>query len=396
MSSMTADGSSACRTLLEEIEEALDQSMLVLLLVGASSLLLLLFLHYQQTSWLSPVRMTSLHNIRLSELLNLVRQQLAMLPEQTLKETVSSVLAANEGWKNLLLDIPLVRDGFEDRVIDALASAQQIGGLYSLEAFQGKDMQYLLQRAHPHASCLCHIAVIGTPLSTLEADSIFTLLQCSTRLQVLTIYLAQNYSEGVLDALQGFLRNSASLRSLEVGWHSSTIPEQRFKCVCEAVESSVSIKTLDILGNRLSGSKSAEETASFLARTLANSTSLREFQLTRTQDTSFLPADTIEKALLKTPAVRNLDLLFRTKSGEQGKTRISLTRVWPWKRVLPLNIPLNLWPRILSNADQWNKQTSHTSFDALFYLLKEKNDVLLQNVRKRRIHKCKSYQISSS
>jgi len=74
--------------------------------------------------------------------------------------------------------------------------------------------------------------------------------------------------------------------------------------------------------------------------------------------------------------------------------------VLPWNRLLPQYIPLRLWPFILVDANKWTAKAkqgwsvkeSHSPLDAVYFLLvKEKCDVLLLNVRRRRIRKHKQF-----
>jgi hypothetical protein len=61
-------------------------------------------------------------------------------------------------------------------------------------------------------------------------------------------------------------------------------------------------------------------------------------------------------------------------------------------RLLPQDIPLRLWPLILEDANKWTTKAkrgwsvkeSHSPLDAVYFSVKEKCDVLLQNVHRRR------------
>ena len=63
-----------------------------------------------------------------------------------------------------------------------------------------------------------------------------------------------------------------------------------------------------------------------------------------------------------------------------------------WKRLLAMDdLPLSLWSLFLEKADTWKCDASHSHLDVLYFLLREKNTLLLQNVRRRRIRKRKRY-----
>lgn len=115
------------------------------------------------------------------------------------------------------------------------------------------------------------------------------------------------------------------------------------------------------------------------------------------RDSDAWEEDQLHRVLSSTVAVKNFDLTFHVRSKTRSVSLI-LDRVSPWKEILPQDLPLALWPHVLAKANSWNQQTgfrySHSSLDALFFLIREKNDVLLQNVHRRRIRKRKRFQFS--
>lgn len=98
-------------------------------------------------------------------------------------------------------------------------------------------------------------------------------------------------------------------------------------------------------------------------------------------------------ALLLTLPVQNFDLVFH-RLENSSVAFLALNRNAPWKPLLSRNVSLALWPLILAKANTWTKEHSHGPLDALFFLLREKNDVLFQNVRRRKIRKRKRYQMA--
>lgn len=90
----------------------------------------------------------------------------------------------------------------------------------------------------------------------------------------------------------------------------------------------------------------------------------------------------------------NLNRILLEGQDGDDDAYLEVKRNTPWKSLVPQDVPLSLWPRILVKANTWRSQTSHSHLDALFFLMREKNDVLLQNVRKRKIRKRKRFQIS--
>lgn len=142
-----------------------------------------------------------------------------------------------------------------------------------------------------------------------------------------------------------------------------------------------------------------ERVAGSLVNAIVDCKALSELLTQRVGTDETFPVDGIQQALLRTNAVRNFDMAFRriTEARHHGEAiRFELSRSNTWKVLLADdNVPLNFWPAVLAKADAWKHQTSHSHLDALFYLVREKNDVLLQNVRKRRIRKRKRFQLSS-
>lgn len=93
--------------------------------------------------------------------------------------------------------------------------------------------------------------------------------------------------------------------------------------------------------------------------------------------------------------VKNFDLCFRVHYHTERDRGWRVRRNPMWKMLLPKNFPLALWPYFLAKTNTWNGYTSHTPLDALFFLTREQCDVLLQNVRRRKIRKRKRFQFSS-
>jgi hypothetical protein len=131
--------------------------------------------------------------------------------------------------------------------------------------------------------------------------------------------------------------------------------------------------------------------AECIATAMAKSSSL-EFCLFDIEHARTL-AVKVEHALMSMDPIKNFDLCFRIREGERFRELI-LNRNAPWKPLLSQTVPLALWPRILAKTNAWKDEASHSPLDALYFLLCEKNDVLLQNVRRRKIRKRKRFQMA--
>jgi hypothetical protein len=77
----------------------------------------------------------------------------------------------------------------------------------------------------------------------------------------------------------------------------------------------------------------------------------------------------IWSALLRTEHVKNLDFVLSRIGNDATRLRINRE----WKPLLSANTPMGLWPRILEKA---HAETCHGPADIIFYLLREKPDLV--------------------
>jgi len=172
------------------------------------------------------------------------------------------------------------------------------------------------------------------------------------------------------------------------------LSETAFETLCNAMSKCSSLHTLGLEDCPVQ-EEHLEKAAKTLAIAIEQSTSWERLVLHPTNNcASFMGL--VHHALLCTKSVKNFDLCCQQFDDDEGvSTNLEMCRVIPWKRVLSQNIQLELWPWILAKTSNCYEDASHTSLDALFFLMREKNDVLLQNVRKHCIRKRKQFQISS-
>jgi len=336
--------------------------------------------------------------VSLPHFINFVRQQAAAAGnEANVEEIVNIILAEHEEWEILSLDGPLIGDTFEDSVFDALIASQTMSSFYIPETLEGSQLLHLLGRAIPRMTSRVEMLFLGCHMSDTEADAIFAmLLQCDTLRKF--GFFAIEYSDSVWRSFERFVRESTSLTHLVAskltGNGSTELSEARFTSLCDSIASSSSLEAISISRSPVKEGDVGRATES-LTRALVKSTSLTELNLTRLSDTDFSLWEPIQEALLRTAAVQTFDWTFRNDESDMWNHGLTVTRSNPWKRFLAAdNVPLGLWPRILAKANIWNMETSHSSLDALYFLMREKNDVLLQNVRKRRIRKRKRFQFT--
>lgn len=81
----------------------------------------------------------------------------------------------------------------------------------------------------------------------------------------------------------------------------------------------------------------------------------------------------------------NFDLCFTWHDDDPSLRNLVIDSNAPWKPFLLHDVSLGLWPRILAKMNSWDEKDSHSTLDALLFLVKEKCDMLLQNVRWHKI-----------
>jgi hypothetical protein len=231
-----------------------------------------------------------------------------------------------------------------------------------------------------------------TGLTKTQAERICCIL-CTRSLDTVGFHVGD---AGIAKPLAKYLRESVTLQRLGLAWSKTNeedegeenISRSAMTTIFDAVGESRSLEFIQLLRPHVSGD--AAFVAKLLASAITKSPSLEEVESVGS-DQEFLRM--IQSALKYTEAVRDFDLCFSVCEEEQNVTTLKLERNCRWKQVLSQNVRLALWPRILAKTKTWNT-TSHSSLDALFFLTKEKSDVLLQNVHRRKIRKRKRFQFT--
>ena len=96
--------------------------------------------------------------------------------------------------------------------------------------------------------------------------------------------------------------------------------------------------------------------------------------------------DRIQSELNRSRAFQESELTYTCKSVGTDYKMLSLIRKCWWKDVLPLDIPLALWPRVLAKSGHQSRGNdtishAHTPTDIMYFFVKEKCDTLFQCVR---------------
>lgn len=301
-------------------------------------------------------------------------------------------------------------DAADKRVFDVLVSHPHIT---MINLFDEERLPGLLSRALPRMTNLRAVSISwsGIQVSTLQANRIFNVFkQCipSGRPMRLVFDLA-GLNESAVNSSCKFIRESTQIESLSLGMadsESSTLSATLFDSFCLAVGecSSPGFFLMDVQDTLIEQGDS-ERAAESLAHAIVKNETLSLLLLGDGQNGA-PTADQIGKALLQTPAVKNFDLCYHVEATSYcaDTFRMAILRnnspyrklAIPWKPLLALDLPLSLWPLVLEKANLWKKQqASHSALDALFFLMKEKCDVLLQNVHRRRIRKRKRFQFET-
>jgi hypothetical protein len=194
-------------------------------------------------------------------------------------------------------------------------------------------------------------------------DLIFPLLLTSTLLKELKIV---SFREGqdvrVMSALAQYLgaATRASLRKFDF-FTNDSLTEAAFVSLCDGVAGSQLCKLM--LGEEVVNKANVEKASESLARAIAES-SLEEITIM---------SSLVHSALLHTLPVQNLDFAISNICTVGSHTRMKINR--EWKPLLSANVPLALWPQILEKAHA-SSETSHGPAGILFYILREKPDLV--------------------
>jgi hypothetical protein len=215
--------------------------------------------------------------------------------------------------------------------------------------------------------CLSHV------MSELDCDcdALFPLLLTSTSLHSFEISVVAHGTNGCIDnvmsALSWYL-GAASLR--EFTFHSGRVSDAVFTSLWDGVASSTVRKFT--LCQELLQKFNPQTAAESLARMIVAS-SLEEVRIHRPFGvaTSSIWIARFISALKLTAPVRNLDFSFTQIGNYPTHLRINQK----WKSVVSANTPLALWPHILKKSHA-SPEASHGSAGILFYLLREKPDLV--------------------
>ena len=238
---------------------------------------------------------------------------------------------------------------------------------------------------------LATITLGGMPLSgSLATDISEKLLNLGV--ESLILFLREDYCPEVIHAFRHFFQESSvSSLPLVLCRRDDWISTEALQSICSGVLNS-SVTFLLLHGIKVRGDN-VKQVYKILADIILDSSSSIEKIQVKTGDLGNISLPLLSRALRQHPFSQNLSITFRTEG--QDNALFFYRNPW-WKRLLAMDdLPPSLWPLLLEKADTWKREASHSNLDVLYYLLKEKNSELLQNVRRRRIRKRKRYGFSA-
>ena len=344
--------------------------------------------------------MTEQADINFGQFVVLVQQERRRNENVSIERAVDLTFASNyRDPFSGVLELDRAPDSdLENRVIRAIFLREETPMLVILESVDAARVPELLD---PILQNLEDLMITGMPMTEAQANVIFGRMH-NSNLRDFTVYLRRDYGQGFVRALVGFLQNSPLVGTLSLVTRYDDdddwiMTEENFQSLCAGISSS-SVNMIIIDSLRVRGHRT-DRIHEILAELIGNSTSsIERIEVEPAGDFTFSRGDfsiqLLSRTLFRTPAIRNLDISFRTTyDDEDGRCdSLILTRNPWWKRHLADmdTVPTKLLPSILEKADRWECD-SHSHLDVLFYLVKEKNPLLLQNVRRRRIRKRKRY-----
>lgn len=351
-----------------------------------------------------------LQNIGLSQLFPTARSLLPTRPNNALiEDTITSYILSNYSrtnyWLDLRFDAPLRQDELDEKIYDALLLSERISQIFVPEHAEASWLPRLFARALqpgklPNFSGL--LTFHQFPMTGNEAEALFAAISQSHR--KLSLYFPIYYDQAVTNALANFIRTSSVVHGISLvdmnerendwGWDIDL-----FQQFCQIVSQSEHLKSLVLWGPiRVvhNGSGACIPCAQSIATLFDDSSSLTHFQYHVFNRNGPVLLNSVREALGKKASVRNFDLTFRDYVSSNGDTAyLKINRNVKWKTLMNRDdIPLELWSLILQEANEWTEQTSHSSLDALYFLVREKNGILLQNVKKRKRRKRRRFQFS--
>lgn len=303
---------------------------------------------------------------------------------RSVEEVTTALLTDNPDFDSIILD-RVNGDAIDEDVFNTLITNQQIRHLLIHPAAQVSAMEEMFRQAVTNMPILFDVFIPCCNMTESEAETILSILQTfRPTLTQLIIYL-EGMTDGMARSLVEYLRQPSSVHILGLSWASLQggdavhVPRDVLTTICEGITASMSLRSILMLDLLPDGDME------FVAESIVGASIASPSVAEITADLQFQPfVIQIRKALMCTEAIQSFDLCFRELEDGGGRITFFLNRNAQWRQLLgDDDVPLHWWSSILADTKDWNREDSHSPLDLLYFFVKEKNDVLLQNVRGR-------------
>jgi len=334
--------------------------------------------------------------------------ELSELFKPLVDEAIAEV-GADDGI--LAMDGILVRSRLEDEVLRVIGSTGRFYRLYIPPQHDEAEMHEVVDMIKQTAFAMGdHLVQIEVNIElTVEAteEIFFQIIDRCSSLMSVSIYI-RCISDQVAHVLSRFLQLTTSVSEVTLTWETSPlldepceepiISQQALDSIFAGITRSTEVDTVHI-----AIAPTNEEKSLALARSMTaavqKSNILVRFKVGEPYGRL---VQQIKNELFNTEASKSLELVFRETSPTDLSPVFMMDFSTPvlWHSLLPEEVPLGLWPSILNLTNDWAppghilegdslqdpeyQRTSHGPVDALYFLVKQKPDVLLQNVRCRK------------
>lgn len=312
---------------------------------------------------------------------------------------VSSVLSINSNADIIYANAKV--DEFGERYLAELISRPQIISFMVFPLLKTRHVSGILRRCViPKTKSKRMFEVrfdVTFSMTVNQAQEIFSTL-CGTSCQLFLGITWLSRNNDVMDSFCRFVQHGASsIRGLMIYWlpnrqgHLSESSERQFSAFCNSLSQNRRLRYL-VLQNIPVQEALLERAAQDLSNAITTSSSIKVVSISDEQGDAQHMVDKMQQSLLQSAPINSFDLFFQKRFDQKESTwELHFGKRSKFKQLLPKNVPLGLWPLILARANSYHHYDSHSSLDLLYYLIKEKHDVLLLNVRY-----CRSIRKSSS
>lgn len=324
--------------------------------------------------------------------------------ERLVYETLAAI--DSSGGQVLLLGPSIADDSqFSCRLLRSIllsASANNVQelGICSRDTPESRGLPSFLNRSLSSQTVnIAKILLDGIPTVKANAEELlWTVLREKIHHTEMRLCLRHSQDD---DSMMGntfarYLQHHSSLVRLRLSFVCE-LSEQFVVSICQGIGASSSLQELTIHkctlkhNNTFSAAAAAQESTDRVTKCLVdamvNSSSLKTLVHVSPDAPGPFSFGRLLSLLHQTRAFRESQLTFTYKDLEDGRKEITFIRKCWWKEALALDIPLALWPQVLTMKN-WlldnnnDVKCGHSQMDVLHFFVKEKCDTLFQRARK--------------